>query len=57
MRDTSINLEIVTGGFILVYDDLDKDVVVREVFTSPRKVSQKIKELIDRLALVNAAGE
>lgn len=50
-----ITIEVVKGGFILVYPVLtDKDGVltIREIFVSPRKLNQKLKEIIDNLSTV-----
>lgn len=54
--DNKILIEIVTGGFILSYPS-DKigngyERHVKEVFTSARKMHQKIKSVLDDLALV-----
>ena len=52
-----INIEVATGGFILTYPVLDgegnADNYKREVFVSPRKLNQKLKEVIDSLSLVS----
>ena len=53
---SSITIEIVTGGFILTYPKVSENDVVdlcREVFTSPRKLNQKVKEVIDAVGLVS----
>ncbi len=61
-----IIIEVVAGGFILTYpvfvSELEKfglEVVngekvemAREVFVSPRKLNQKLKEVIDNVSLV-----
>lgn len=51
-----ISIEVVRGGFILTYPILDADgaqiSAAREVFVSPRKLNQKLKEVIDSLSLV-----
>lgn len=51
---TTINIEVVAGGFILTYPKTSDagDVLCREVFSSPRKLHQKIKEVIDSISLV-----
>ena len=51
----TLTVEIVSGGFILTYPRPDADgdaVICREVFTSPRKLNQKLKEVIDAVGLV-----
>jgi len=62
----SITIEVVAGGFILTYpvfsNELSKfgieavngEIVekAREVFVSPRKLNQKLKEVIDNVSLV-----
>jgi len=54
-----ITIEVVQGGFILTYpvisasaDGSDYTEQAREVFVSPRKLNQKIKEVIDAVGLV-----
>ena len=58
----NIQIEIVSGGFILTYPSVSKDSegneftdTAREVFASPRKLQNKIKELIGTLGLVAEA--
>lgn len=51
-----ITIEVVKGGFILTYPVMTDGLGVdyqREVFVSPRKLNQKIKEVIDTLSLVS----
>lgn len=55
----SITIEVVAGGFILTYpvistndDGSEYSVLAREVFVSPRKLNQKLKEVIDSIGLV-----
>lgn len=59
----SIQIEIVSGGFILTYpvktdpasDSYDNQ--QREVFASPRKLNKKIQEVIKDLGLVADEAE
>jgi hypothetical protein len=52
-----ITIEVVSGGFILAYPTLtteeDKFSVTREVFSSQRKLNQRLKEVIGTLSLVS----
>jgi hypothetical protein len=54
----AISIEVVQGGFILTYPVLEQEEgaevmnMYREVFVSPRKLNQKIKEVIDGLSTV-----
>lgn len=54
----SISIEVVTGGFILSYpkfvsnEGTEVIEMAREVFVSPRKLNQKLKEVIDSVGLV-----
>lgn len=50
----NITIAVLKGGFVLTYPSLSDDALgtVREVFVSPRKLNQKIKEIIDALSLV-----
>lgn len=51
----TLTVEIVSGGFILTYPRPNGNgdtIVCREVFTSPRKLNQKLKEVIDSVGLV-----
>lgn len=54
----SILIEVVKGGFILTYpvavtnNGVEEWREAREVFVSPRKLNQKIKEVIDSIGLV-----
>lgn len=53
----SITIEVVQGGFILTYPVVDATTGdttggAREVFTSPRKLQQKLKEVIATLSTV-----
>lgn len=59
----TIQIEIVAGGFILTYPVITKATdgsecqdTAREVFASPRKLQNKIKELISSLGLVAQDG-
>lgn len=53
-----IVIEVVAGGFILTYPQVrqngDKEYTdqAREVFVSPRKLNQKLKEVIESIGLV-----
>jgi len=53
----TVTIEILAGGFILTYPCVDSNTgdsqVCREVFTSPRKLNQKLKEVIDSVGLVS----
>ena len=56
-QDFSITIEVIKGGFVLHYptkaaDGSDVWYQNREVFVSPRKLNQKIKEVIDAVGLV-----
>jgi hypothetical protein len=50
---STITIEVVRGGFILTYP-VDNDdggmVSARELFNSPRKLNQKLKEVFDVLS-------
>lgn len=48
----SITVSIVKGGFILNYPGANGSQST-EVFTSPRKLQQKMKELIEALSYVS----
>lgn len=56
----TLSIEVVTGGFILCYPVVvetlpsGEEVLeqAREVFVSPRKLNQKIKEVLDQIGLV-----
>lgn len=51
----TLTVEIVAGGFILSFPIIENGVntgTAREVFSSPRKLQNKIKELIGSLGLV-----
>ena len=54
----NLTIEIVNGGFILTYPlvatsgNIETTDVAREVFISPRKLNQKIKDVIASLSLV-----
>lgn len=47
-----ITIEVVKGGFVLSYTTgtVDKPTFEREVFTSQRKLTQKLKEVLDAAA-------
>jgi hypothetical protein len=53
-----ISIEVVAGGFILTYPvfegsgEAEEVVQAREVFVSPRKLNQKLKEVIGNVSLV-----
>jgi hypothetical protein len=49
-----ITIKVVTGGFILTYPTFKGEVVgiCTEVIVSPRKLNQKLKEVIDSISLV-----
>lgn len=56
MYGESLTVEVVTGGFILTYpkiDDHGSTTQCREVFSSPRKLHQKLKEVIESIGLVS----
>lgn len=52
----SVIIEIVTGGFILTYPVIGPDGTTtdtaREVINSPRKLNNRIKEIISSMGLV-----
>ena len=53
-----IYIEVVKGGFVLNYPVLEAESDIqlryeREVFVSPRKLHQRLKEVIDTLSLVS----
>lgn len=52
----SIVIEIVTGGFIVTYPVIGADggpsEAAREVINSPRKLNNRIKEIISSMGLV-----
>lgn len=50
-----ITIEVVKGGFILSY--AENNLYEREVFTSPRKLNSKIKEVLEKLSYVPADSE
>lgn len=56
--DNAIMIEIVKGGFMLTYPAIDdvsensEQEHVREVFTSPRKMIQRIKTVLDAVSTV-----
>jgi len=59
MDTQAIVIEVIKGGFLLTYptqgntvDGVERWNVTREVFVSPRKLNQKIKEVIDNISLV-----
>lgn len=53
-----LTIEIVTGGFILTYplvvtvEGHETTEMTREVFSSPRKLQQKIKDVIAQMGTV-----
>jgi hypothetical protein len=53
-----LTIEIVTGGFILTYpvviivEGNETTEISREVFSSPRKLQQKIKDVIAQMGTV-----
>jgi hypothetical protein len=49
-----ITIQVVTGGFILTYPSFKDGVgsLSTEVIVSPRKLNQKLKEVIDSISLV-----
>lgn len=53
----TLTVEIVTGGFILTYPSAGQDgeytSATREVFSSPRKLQQKIKDVIALMGTVS----
>jgi hypothetical protein len=53
MYDETITIEVVRGGFVLTYpNDKMPGTLTREVFTSTRKLNQKLKEVIETLSVV-----
>lgn len=53
----SITVEILKGGFVIMYPQLDDTGKIqsfaREVCTTPRKLNQRLKEIIESLSLVS----
>lgn len=54
-----ISIEVVNGGFVLTHplqdgntDAITGDSYSREVFTSPRKLIQKIKSVLDTVSTI-----
>jgi len=58
-----IVIEVVSGGFILEYPvfvgdgDKEHSELAREVFVSPRKLNQKLKDVISTVSLVTDGKE
>lgn len=54
--DVHITIEVIRGGFILHYPDQLSDTTVqrREIFTSQRKLNQKLKEVLDNFSTTPA---
>jgi len=57
--DANITIEIIKGGFVLHYPVKENEPAgaeywtqVREVFTSPRKLQAKVREVLSSLSLV-----
>lgn len=53
--NAAVTIEFPKGGFILTYPHIDADgstKMQREVFISPRKLNQRIKEVSEQLGLV-----
>lgn len=48
----TINIRVVKGGFILAHTDETAGNDGEEVFVSPRKLINKVKELVDTMSLV-----
>lgn len=53
----SITIEIIRGGYVLHFPEqlkgeADNWTMQREIFVSPRKLHQKIKEVVDTVGLV-----
>lgn len=48
----NIEIEIVRGGFVLSYPESESVPRVREVFSSPRKLYARIKELVEKFSYV-----
>jgi hypothetical protein len=49
----TIMIEVKTGGFLLLLSsDTDRDFRAEEVFVSPRKLLQRVKQLVDDNGLV-----
>lgn len=57
----SITIEVVKGGFVLHYPQLNAGGVyydqVREIFTSSRKMNQRIKEVLEAVSTTAVEGE
>lgn len=58
----NINLEVVKGGFILTYPKVEAvtpncTYMVREIFSSPRKLQVKIKEVLSDLSSTPETAE
>lgn len=57
--ENSIVIQVVQGGFILDYTEITSAAgnevhnQRREVFVSPRKLNQKVKDIIESLSLVS----
>lgn len=53
----SITVEVLKGGFVVTYPKLDDKGAVssylREVCVTPRKLNQRLKEIIDSVSLVS----
>jgi hypothetical protein len=59
MAANVISIEVATGGFVLTYpvtktqpNGSELEMLEREVFISPRKLNQKLKDVIASLSLV-----
>jgi hypothetical protein len=60
-QDFNISIQIVKGGFVLHYPSKDEAdgmrFYVQEVFTSTRKMHQKIKEVLEYTSTVQVDAE
>ena len=61
MLNSYIQIEVLSGGFVLTYPTIADNGTVdgeeREVFVSPRKLNQKLKDVIESLSLVGEDKE
>lgn len=59
MNGVEIVIEVMTGGFVLTYPVITGDDMTmnREVFASPRKLQNKIKEVLAAVSLVSDTAE
>ncbi len=59
MNGVEIVIEVLAGGFVLTYPVITGDDMTmnREVFPSPRKLQNKIKEVLAAVSLVGDSAE